>query len=800
MQSGFSGLTKVAGAFIAALSVQKVMEFGNAVKNATAEFQRQQNQLKLITVGQEDLAKTTQRLREVAVANRTAFADTVDLYTKLTLATNELGVSSDQVVKVTSSLSRALQISGADAATTSSVIRQFGQAMASGTVRGDEFNSLVEGLGPALIIMSKETGISVGKLREMSRAGELTAEKLFEMLEASEALNKAFGQMDPTIDQLEQGLSDAFDAALIKLGEVTGFTEAYEKGILSLTNSLNVMAGTANHAGMSNAQLMEAMKNGTVDVATGVEELKRRYSELDNSVRIFGRDFDLDFNLAELLGLEADETVRAKIEIINYYKEIQEFNRVRQEQAKANEDAAKAEAELSKAIKEATAPFREFIKLAEKYETSGFGSALDRNEQKIKAVNEAMAQLKIASETVIEATGETVITSERYNELLGVLQLELAALTKRNKELRDAQAEVVETGRTYESFLEDVIKTMNESVQTDQFKQQAITTISARYRDGTYTLAQYEAAMKQLDSTFETANTRQQRETDDLMKKQEALRDSVQELAESYKTYFLDRIQQAEYATSKEIQTLKDAYVQGAIDLQEFNQHKLNAEMVLQDKIKQIRDKAAEEELKRQEAIINKNLSLFREGKFDEVDVSQLSEEQKKEYAIKSGREALDALAKHNKTAFNAMKALNIAEAIMNTYTGATKALASFPPPFNFIAAAAVVAAGLANVATIRAQTYTGRQRGGDLRSGQLSMVGEDGPEMIVPKQPSTVIPREVATAIEGMGGNGGPVTVNFNINTVDARGFDELLIERRGTITGIINNAMQQRGRVGVV
>lgn len=182
----------------------------------------------------------------------------------------------------------------------------------------------------------------------------------------------------------------------------------------------------------------------------------------------------------------------------------------------------------------------------------------------------------------------------------------------------------------------------------------------------------------------------------------------------------------------------------------------------------------------------------------DRIEFEKKSELEKTQFGLQQGATFFKGLAAYNKKFFAAYKAFAIAQAIVNTYQGATKALATYPPPFNFIAAAATVASGLAQVATIRAQTA---QRGGTVIGGQPAVVGEDGPELIVPKQGSTVIPREVAEAIDGMGGGGGgPVTVNFNINTVDARGFDELLIERRGTITGIINNAMQQRGRMGVV
>ncbi len=184
----------------------------------------------------------------------------------------------------------------------------------------------------------------------------------------------------------------------------------------------------------------------------------------------------------------------------------------------------------------------------------------------------------------------------------------------------------------------------------------------------------------------------------------------------------------------------------------------------------------------------------------DRIEFEKKSTADQYQFGIQQAGEFFSALGSANKKAFEAAKAFNIANAIMNTYAGATKALATYPPPFNFIAAAAVVASGLAQVSAIRSQQYTGRQRGGALQIGQGTVVGEDGPEIIVPKQPGTVIPREVAEAMNGMDRGSENVIVNFNINTVDAEGFDDLLIQRRGTITGIINQALQKRGKQGVV
>ena len=76
------------------------------------------------------------------------------------------------------------------------------------------------------------------------------------------------------------------------------------------------------------------------------------------------------------------------------------------------------------------------------------------------------------------------------------------------------------------------------------------------------------------------------------------------------------------------------------------------------------------------------------------------------------------------------------------------------------------------------------------------------GPRIFVPNKSGTIIPNNMMPQADSSSGGsamGGDVTVNFNINTVDAAGMDELLVDRRTTIVGIINQALNQRGRVGV-
>ena len=89
---------------------------------------------------------------------------------------------------------------------------------------------------------------------------------------------------------------------------------------------------------------------------------------------------------------------------------------------------------------------------------------------------------------------------------------------------------------------------------------------------------------------------------------------------------------------------------------------------------------------------------------------------------------------------------------------------------------------------------FTGMASGGAVSKGQPIMVGENGAEMFVPNQTG-----QITQSARGTGG-GGSTTVNFNINTVDARGFDELLTQSRGTITQLINQAVNERGAKSII
>jgi hypothetical protein len=159
------------------------------------------------------------------------------------------------------------------------------------------------------------------------------------------------------------------------------------------------------------------------------------------------------------------------------------------------------------------------------------------------------------------------------------------------------------------------------------------------------------------------------------------------------------------------------------------------------------------------------------------ADFAMKSDFEKTQSMVGNLETLFSALGKSNKKAFEASKAIAVAQAIMNTYQGATKALATYPPPFNFVAAAAVVASGMAQVSTIKSQSYSGRALGGPVNATSPYMVGENGPEVFIPKTSGQIVRNEDLGKLGSAKQIQESITnVSYNINAVDSMSFKQML------------------------
>ena len=164
----------------------------------------------------------------------------------------------------------------------------------------------------------------------------------------------------------------------------------------------------------------------------------------------------------------------------------------------------------------------------------------------------------------------------------------------------------------------------------------------------------------------------------------------------------------------------------------------------------------------------------------------------KRDSAISTSKQMIQSMGSHNKSWFQANKALAISETIMSTYMSATKALSIMPPTVGMAFAGTITALGLANLSRIQKETYSGKAMGGNVNRGESYVVGEKGKELFTPYQSGNITPNHELSS--------GTTNINFNIQANDASGFDELLYRRRGMIVGMINQALNNSGQRGIL
>jgi len=216
-------------------------------------------------------------------------------------------------------------------------------------------------------------------------------------------------------------------------------------------------------------------------------------------------------------------------------------------------------------------------------------------------------------------------------------------------------------------------------------------------------------------------------------------------------------------------------------------------ELIILEEANKLNLLSEEEYLKQKEKLNEMFEKRLIQAKENEVSNRIRLEQQAQKEIISLTGNALKDLSQINLTAFRAYQAFQIGQAIINAHATASRVFAQYAGlfPLNYGLAAAAYAAGAARVAAIR-NAPAPRQTGGAVVAGQQYMVGEAGKELFRPSTNGTIVPNDQL--------GGGSTTVNFNITTVDAKGFNELLTNSRGTIVGMINSAVNEQGRASLV
>ncbi|ELF6206750.1 phage tail tape measure protein [Pseudomonas putida] len=217
-----------------------------SIYDAAEAYSSLTNRMRLVTETANELSTAQSAVFQIAQSAYQPLTATGELYQRIATNQRELKLSSEGVAGIVGTISKTLAISGASAASSSAALVQLGQAFASGTLRGEELNSVME-QAPALAqAIAAGMGKTVGELRALGAAGLLTAEAVVQALQKQEAaVDALFNKTAVTIGNSMTAFGNSFTQMVGKLDQASGASQAIAGNVLSVSRAVDTLTSAS---------------------------------------------------------------------------------------------------------------------------------------------------------------------------------------------------------------------------------------------------------------------------------------------------------------------------------------------------------------------------------------------------------------------------------------------------------------------------------------------------------------------------------------------------------------------------
>ncbi|MDC5359299.1 tape measure protein [Acinetobacter baumannii] len=248
-----------------------------------------QNRLKLVTNNQVELNKATEDTFRIAQKTYSAWDSVLQVYQRFSDNAKTLNLTMDDTARLTETVSKAVAISGASAEAADAALVQFGQALASGTLRGEELNSVMEQTPALAKAIAKGMGITVGELRSVAAEGKITSQEIVKALKnAQDDVDALFAKTDITIGQSLTLLNNEITKFVGEAGKGSGAAQVLAGSVQTLASNLDLIADGALVVGigyitrailMKSAAIKEGMASTLASRQASVLNAQAEYAE-----------------------------------------------------------------------------------------------------------------------------------------------------------------------------------------------------------------------------------------------------------------------------------------------------------------------------------------------------------------------------------------------------------------------------------------------------------------------------------------------------------------------------------------
>ncbi len=218
----------------------------SATINKMDAYTNLQNRLKIVTNSQQELNQAMGDTFGIAQTTRQEWETVTQVYQRFSDNAKTLGINMEQTAKLTETVSKAVAISGASTQAAEAALTQFGQALASGVLRGEELNSVMEQTPALAKAIAQGMGVTIGQLRSMAAEGKITNDVIVKALEATAtSVDDLFQRTDATIGQSLSLLSNELTKFIGEAGQSSGAANLLAGSIKLLSENLSLLADAA---------------------------------------------------------------------------------------------------------------------------------------------------------------------------------------------------------------------------------------------------------------------------------------------------------------------------------------------------------------------------------------------------------------------------------------------------------------------------------------------------------------------------------------------------------------------------
>ncbi|NBN75335.1 tape measure protein [Proteus sp. G2615] len=234
-ERSMQSLSKVAAALTGYLSASMVASYSEA-------WTELNNKLSNSVRASESLIDVTQRVFDISQATRSSLDATATLYARLERGTREYNTSAADLAKLTSIINQGFIVSGATAQEAENAIIQLSQGIASGVLRGEEFNSVAEQGSRLMVALADSMGVGIGQLRKMAAEGKLTTDVVVKgLLSQGDAIGKEFAKTTRTMSQAFQEAGNNLTKFLGENTTIKTSINVFSDAVITVSQNLSEM-------------------------------------------------------------------------------------------------------------------------------------------------------------------------------------------------------------------------------------------------------------------------------------------------------------------------------------------------------------------------------------------------------------------------------------------------------------------------------------------------------------------------------------------------------------------------------